>query len=120
LLAILLTAVTSDKSWGRPTRFAVEPLPDGKTCDGNLFDTGSDALRWLANLMDGAEIALEVGAMSFLLYLIGTVIVIIGLVYGAHLAHVPTHWIVVFAIVTAGLGILGGVKSTRMKDPPSN
>ena len=81
-----------------------------------------DASCSLANLADGAfEIAAsEVGAMSFLLYLIGTVIVIAGLVYGAHLAHVPPHWIVVFAIVTAGLGILGGVKSTRMKDPPSN
>lgn len=85
-----------------------------------MFDTPLDASCSLANLIDGAEIALEVGAMSFLLYLIGTVIVIAGLVYGAHLAHVPPHWIVVFAIVTAGLGILGGVKSTRMKDPPSN
>jgi hypothetical protein len=58
--------------------------------------------------------------MSFGLYLLGTVIVIAGLVYGAHLAHVPAHWIAVGAILVAGFGILGGVKATRMKDPPSN
>lgn len=58
--------------------------------------------------------------MSFALYLMGTLIVIAGLAYGAHLAHVPSHWIAVGAIVVAGLGILGGVKSARMKDPPSN
>jgi hypothetical protein len=57
--------------------------------------------------------------MSFALYLFGMVIVIAGLVYGAHLAHVPQHWIIVMALVLAGLGIVGGVKSTRMKDPPT-
>ena len=57
--------------------------------------------------------------MSFGLYLLGTAVVIVGLVYGAHLAHIPPHWIAVGAILVAGLGILGGVKSTRMKDPPS-
>ncbi len=58
--------------------------------------------------------------MSFTLYLIGTVIVIAGLGYGAYLEHVPAHWIVVGAMVVAGLGVLGGVKATRMKDPPSS
>jgi hypothetical protein len=57
--------------------------------------------------------------MSFGLYLLGTVVVIAGLAYAAHLAHVPAPWIVAGAVVIAGLGILGGVKSTRMKDPPS-
>ena len=58
--------------------------------------------------------------MSFGLYLVGTLIVIAGLAYGAHLAHVPPHWIVVGAALVAGLGIMGGVKSTRMKDPPTS
>lgn len=57
--------------------------------------------------------------MSFALYLMGMVVVIAGLAYGAHLAHVPERWIVVMALVLAGLGIVGGVKSTRMKDPPA-
>lgn len=55
--------------------------------------------------------------MSFGLYSIGFAIVIIGLIYGAHLVHIPTHWIVVGAVVLLGVGILTGVKATRQKDP---
>jgi hypothetical protein len=55
--------------------------------------------------------------MSFSLYAIGFVIVIGGLVYGAHLLHVPGHWIAVGAVVLLGIGILSGVKATRQKDP---
>ncbi len=55
--------------------------------------------------------------MSFGLYSAGFAIVIIGLIYGAHLMHVPTHWIVVGAAVLLGVGILSGVKATRQKDP---
>jgi hypothetical protein len=55
--------------------------------------------------------------MSFGLYSAGFVIVIAGLIYGAHLAHVPAHWIVVGAVVLLGIGILSGVKATRQKDP---
>ena len=54
--------------------------------------------------------------MSFTIYLIGFVLVIAGLIYGAVLMHVPTHWIAVGAIVSVGLGILTGVKATRQKD----
>ena len=32
--------------------------------------------------------------MSFGIYLTGFVVVIAGLIYGASLMHVPTHWIV--------------------------
>ncbi len=55
--------------------------------------------------------------MSFGIYAIGFAILIAGLVYGAHLVHMPTHWIVVGAIVLLGVGILSGVKATRQKDP---
>ena len=55
--------------------------------------------------------------MSFGLYSIGFAIVIGGLIYAAHLMHVPAHWIVVGAVVLLGLGILSGVKATRQKDP---
>jgi predicted ABC-type exoprotein transport system permease subunit len=57
--------------------------------------------------------------MSFALYLVGTLVVIIGLGYGAWLAHVPTQWIVVGAVVILGLGILTGVSRTRRKEPPA-
>jgi cadmium resistance protein CadD (predicted permease) len=54
--------------------------------------------------------------MSFGIYLTGFVIVIAGLIYGANLMHVPTHWIVVCGLVLVGIGILTGVKVTRQKD----
>jgi hypothetical protein len=57
--------------------------------------------------------------MSFGLYSLGFAIVIAGLIYGAHLAHVPSRWIVVGAIVLIGIGILSGVKATRQRDPPA-
>jgi len=56
--------------------------------------------------------------MSFGLYILGYLIVIGGLVYGATLLHVPTRWIVVGAVVLAGLGIVTGVKATRERDSP--
>jgi hypothetical protein len=55
--------------------------------------------------------------MSFGLYALGFAIVIGGLIYGAHLLHMPAHWIAVGAVVLLGLGILSGVKATRQKDP---
>ncbi len=55
--------------------------------------------------------------MSFGLYLVGFLIVIGGLIYGAVLLHVPAQWIAVGAIVLVGLGILTGVQTTRQKDP---
>jgi hypothetical protein len=54
--------------------------------------------------------------MSFGLYAIGFAIMLAGLVYGAHLVHMPTHWIVAGAIVLLGVGVLSGVKATRQKD----
>ncbi|MCX6633357.1 MAG: hypothetical protein NTW28_37655 [Candidatus Solibacter sp.] len=54
--------------------------------------------------------------MSFGLYLLGYLIFVGGLTYGATLMHVPAHWIVAGAIALAGLGIVTGVKNTRQKD----
>jgi hypothetical protein len=55
--------------------------------------------------------------MSFGIYAAGYALVIAGLIYGAHLLHVPAHWIAVGAIVLLGLGILSAVKATRQRDP---
>ena len=57
--------------------------------------------------------------MSFALYLAGFLLLIGGLAYGAVLLNVQTQWIIVGAIVMAGLGLLSGVKATRQKDPPA-
>jgi hypothetical protein len=55
--------------------------------------------------------------MSFGLYAAGYAIMIAGLIYGAHLMHMPARWIAVGAIVMIGIGILSAVKATRQKDP---
>jgi uncharacterized membrane protein len=55
--------------------------------------------------------------MSFGIYAVGFAILIGGLIYGAHLMHMPAHWIAVGAIVLLGIGILSGVKATRQRDP---
>jgi len=54
--------------------------------------------------------------MSFGLYVTGFVILIVGLIYGATILHIATHWIVVGAIIMLGLAILSGVTATRQKD----
>jgi hypothetical protein len=54
--------------------------------------------------------------MSFGLYLLGFLIVIGGLIYGATLVHMPFQWIAAGAVVLLGFGILTGVKATRQKD----
>jgi hypothetical protein len=51
--------------------------------------------------------------------MIGYLIVIGGLTYGAVLMHVPAHWIVVGGIVLTGLAIVTGVKATRPRDSGS-
>ncbi len=55
--------------------------------------------------------------MSFAIYVVGYLIVIAGLVYLAHLMHVPQAYIAAVAIILAGIGIVTGVKSTRQRDP---
>ncbi|NLC60400.1 MAG: hypothetical protein GX761_03830 [Gammaproteobacteria bacterium] len=57
------------------------------------------------------------GMSSFALYLIGMLVVIGGLAYGATLAGLAPHWIIVGAVVLLGIGIIGGVSRTRQKDP---
>jgi hypothetical protein len=55
-------------------------------------------------------------SMSFGLYLIGYLLVIAGLTYGATLMHIPARWITAIDIVLAGIGIVTAVKATRQKD----
>jgi len=56
------------------------------------------------------------GAMSFAIYVIGILLLLGGLIYGATLMHLAPHWIVVGAIVIAGLAVMSGVQATRQKD----
>ena len=56
---------------------------------------------------------------SFGTYLIGFIILIIGLGVGAFLLNIPTMWIAVGVIVLLGIGVLMATSRTKMKDPPS-
>ncbi len=55
---------------------------------------------------------------SFAIYLVGFVVLIIGLVLAAYLVGVPAQWIGIGAVVLIGLGILTGVSRTKRPDPP--
>ncbi len=54
--------------------------------------------------------------MSFAIYVIGFVIMIIGLVYLAHIMHIPQAYVGAGAVILIGMGILLGVQNTRQKD----
>ena len=53
---------------------------------------------------------------TFVIYAIGYLILLAGLIYGATLLGVATQWIVVGTLVLLGLGIAMGVGKTRTKD----
>jgi hypothetical protein len=53
---------------------------------------------------------------SLMIYIIGFVILIAGLAYGASLAGLSTQWIVVGVLVLMGLGVAMGVTRTRTRD----
>ena len=56
---------------------------------------------------------------SFSTYLLGFIVLIVGLALAAHLLNVPTMWIVVGVIVLIGLGILMATSRTKPRDPPT-
>jgi protein-S-isoprenylcysteine O-methyltransferase Ste14 len=55
--------------------------------------------------------------MSSGVYALGYLIVIIGVLYIAHLMHIPQQWIVAIGIVLLGMGIVAGVQNTRRSGP---
>jgi hypothetical protein len=55
---------------------------------------------------------------SFGTYLVGYLLVIVGLGIGAYLLNVPPTWIGVGVVVMVGLGIVMATTRTRPKDPP--
>jgi hypothetical protein len=55
--------------------------------------------------------------MSFGIYAVGYLVLIVGVAYLAHLMHIPQHYIVAIAVIMLGVGIVTGVQSTRQKDP---
>ena len=57
--------------------------------------------------------------MNFAIYIIGALIVVIGLAYGASRLGVSQTWIIIGAIIIIGLALMAGVTKTRQKDPPA-
>jgi uncharacterized membrane protein YiaA len=54
---------------------------------------------------------------SFATYLIGFIILIVGLAFAAVLLNVPQMWIAVGVIVLIGIGVLSATSRTKMRDP---
>lgn len=54
---------------------------------------------------------------NMVVYLIGTLLVVAGLAYGADRVGISHVWIAVGAMVIIGLGLMGGITKTRQKDP---
>ena len=57
--------------------------------------------------------------MSFALYIVGFIVLIAGLAFGAHLMHIPLQWIGVGVLILIGLGVVTGVTHTRQRDSSS-
>ena len=56
---------------------------------------------------------------SFSTYLVGFIVLILGLAVAAYLVGIPPTWIAVGVIVLIGIGILTGTSRTKTKDPPT-
>jgi uncharacterized membrane protein YiaA len=55
---------------------------------------------------------------SFTTYVIGFIILVLGLAMAAYLLDVPSKWIAVGVIVALGIGVVTATSRTKMKDPP--
>ena len=56
---------------------------------------------------------------SFSTYMIGFVVLVLGLAIAAYLLNAPAMWIAVGVIVLVGFGILMATSRTKPKDPPT-
>jgi hypothetical protein len=56
---------------------------------------------------------------SFVLYLLGFVILSVGLLFGANILGVSIEWIAVMGLVLLGVGVITGVAKTRRPDAPA-
>ena len=61
----------------------------------------------------------ETAMSSFGTYLVGFIILIIGLGIAAYLLNVPPVWILVGVVVLLGIGILMATSRTKRRDPPA-
>ena len=57
--------------------------------------------------------------MTFLIYVIGFVLLIAGVAWALAVMGVATVYIAIACLILLGLGILTGATRTRHKDPPT-
>jgi len=57
--------------------------------------------------------------MSFLLYIVGLVLLIGGVAWALVSAHVATTYVAIICLIVAGVGVMMAVSRTRLKDPPN-
>jgi hypothetical protein len=55
---------------------------------------------------------------SFGLYLIGFIVLSIGIMFAASILGVGNQWLAVIGLVLLGLGVITGVAKTRRRDAP--
>ncbi|HZO18673.1 MAG TPA: hypothetical protein VFB46_06795 [Gemmatimonadaceae bacterium] len=55
---------------------------------------------------------------SFSTYIVGFIILVVGLALAAYLLNVPSMWIAVGVIVLIGIGVLMATSRTKPRDPP--
>ena len=55
---------------------------------------------------------------NFAIFIIGFIILVAGLAYGASMAGMSAQWIGVGVVVLIGLGVVIGVTKTRTKELP--
>ena len=53
---------------------------------------------------------------SLSLYLLGFLVLVLGVAMGLHLAGVPAAWVAVAGVVLLGVGIISAVTHTRRRD----
>ena len=56
---------------------------------------------------------------SFGTYLVGFIILIVGLAIAAYLLGVSSTWILVGAVILIGIGVVSATTRGKMKDPPA-
>jgi hypothetical protein len=57
------------------------------------------------------------GMTNFFVYMIGVILFVGALAYGASLLGLSTTWIAIIAMAGIGLGVMGAIVKTRQKEP---
>ena len=71
---------------------------------------------WLASKL--LPFKAEIDEMTnFIVYLIGTLLVVAGLAYAATRMGIASPWIIAGALIIIGIGLMGGIVKTRQKEP---